>query len=65
MLVGAAVNALGIRNPKRPAEGEPRPEEPAGVVAKRVDTIPEGVPCLPVAQPTGLPGDPRMHTEEP
>jgi len=63
MLAGAAVNALGIRNPRRPAEGEP--EEPPREAAKeRVDTIPEGVPCLPVAQPTALPGDPRMHSEE-
>src|SRR5919106_2463819 len=58
MLVGAAVNAIGIRNPKRPAE-------PAVPARERVDTVPEGVPCLPVAQPTGLPGDPRMHVEEP
>lgn len=66
MLAGAAINALGIRNPKRPAEGEPEPapEEPAVVAADRVDKIPEGVPCLPVAQPTALPGDPRMHSEE-
>ncbi|MGH2695367.1 MAG: MFS transporter, partial [Actinomycetota bacterium] len=64
MLAGAAVNALGIRNPKRPAEEEPRPEEPAMAATERVDTIPEGVPCLPVAQPTALPGDPRMHSEE-
>ena len=70
MLVGAAVNALGIRNPPRPARAEPeRPAEaeaPTPPLAReRVDTVPEGVPCLPVAQPTGLPGDPRMHAEEP
>ena len=66
MLVGAGVNALGIRNPKRPpeeAEPEevpPRAEAPA---EPRVDTIPDGVPCLPVPQPTALPEDPRMHSE--
>jgi EmrB/QacA subfamily drug resistance transporter len=59
MVAGAAVNALGIRNPKRVAE--PLPE--AGAPRERVDRIPEGVPCLPVPQPTGLPGDPRMHAE--
>ena len=64
MLVGAAVNAIGIRNPKRPAEAG-GPAEPAVPARERVDTVPEGVPCLPVAQPTGLPGDPRMHAEEP
>jgi EmrB/QacA subfamily drug resistance transporter len=66
LLAGAAVNALGIRNPQRPAEREPEPapEEPALMAADRVDTIPEGVPCLPVPQPTALPADPRMHSEE-
>jgi EmrB/QacA subfamily drug resistance transporter len=68
MLAGAVVNALGIRNPPRtgPAEAQPapEPEQPARVGA-RVDTVPEGVPCLPVPQPTGLPDDPRMHSEEP
>jgi EmrB/QacA subfamily drug resistance transporter len=66
MVVGAAVNGIGIRNPKRLVEEErpaeeavPRPE-PSG---ERIDTIPEGVPCLPVPQPTGLPEDPRMHVE--
>src|SRR5919106_1381511 len=55
MLVGAAVNAIGIRNPKRPAKaGEPA--EPAVPARERVDTVPEGVPCLPVADPR--PGDP-------
>jgi hypothetical protein len=61
MLVGAAVNAVGIRNPRRPAEVEPAVTE----TGERVDTVPEGVPCLPVPQPTGLPEDPRMHAEEP
>lgn len=61
MLVGAAVNAFGIRNP--PPTPEAEPEEPVRV--ERVDTVPEGVPCLPVPQPTGLPDDPRMHSEEP
>jgi len=59
MVVGAGVNAFGIRNPKRVAAGE---APPAGEVA-RVDTVPEGVPCLPVPQPTALPSDPRMHAE--
>jgi hypothetical protein len=66
MVVGAAVNGIGIRNPKRLVEEE-RPAEEAvprpGPSGERVDTIPEGVPCLPVPQPTGLPGDPRMHVE--
>jgi hypothetical protein len=60
MVAGAAVNALGIRNPKRVAEPLPEAGPPA---RERVDRIPEGVPCLPVPQPTGLPGDPRMHAE--
>jgi EmrB/QacA subfamily drug resistance transporter len=60
MLAGAVVNAVGIRNPKRPAEPAPEEAAPAG---ERVDTVPEGVPCLPVPQPTALPGDPRMHAE--
>ena len=55
MFAGAAINGLGIRNPRR--EPEPPPERP------RVDKIPEGVPCLPVAQPTAIPGDARMHAE--
>jgi hypothetical protein len=72
MVVGAVVNAVGIRNPRREEEKERErePVEPAlaGPGAEeagpgRVDTIPEGVPCLPVTQPTGLPGDPRMHAE--
>jgi len=60
MVAGAAVNALGIRNPKRVAEPLPEAGPPA---RERVDRIPEGVPCLPVPQPTGLPDDPRMHAE--
>jgi len=65
MVAGAVVNALGIRNPPRTAQPEagPRPERPARA-GERVDTVPEGVPCLPVPQPTGLPDDPRMHSEE-
>ena len=59
MVVGAGVNAFGIRNPKRLAAEE---VPPAGEVG-RVDTVPEGVPCLPVPQPTALPSDPRMHAE--
>jgi EmrB/QacA subfamily drug resistance transporter len=59
MVVGAGVNAFGIRNPKRVAAEE---APPAGEAA-RVDTVPEGVPCLPVPQPTALPSDPRMHAE--
>jgi hypothetical protein len=66
MLVGAAVNGFGIRNPKRLAEKEPEPEGPAPEAPAReampakVDTIPEEVPCLPVAQPTPRISDPRM-----
>jgi hypothetical protein len=60
MFAGAAVNGLGIRNPQK--EEAPAEERPPGT-AERVDTIPEGVPCLPVPQPTGLPEDPRMHAE--
>jgi EmrB/QacA subfamily drug resistance transporter len=58
LLLGAGVNAVGIRNPKKVAEpeeeAEPRP---------RVDTIPEEVPCLPVTQPTPQISNPRMHAE--
>ena len=65
--VGAAVNAVGIRNPKRVEEAPPTAEAvPAGVVApRRVDTIPEDVPCLPVTSPTAIPGDARLGTHEP
>ena len=56
MFAGAAINGLGIRNPRR--EPAPTAERPA-----RVDKIPENVPCLPVPQPTAIPGDARMHTE--
>jgi predicted MFS family arabinose efflux permease len=58
LFVGAGVNAIGIRNPKRvavPAEVPPGPP--------RVDKIPEEVPCLPVVQPTPRVSDPRMHPE--
>lgn len=52
MLLGAAVNGFGIRNPpreKREAErGEPK--EPAA--------------AMPVASPSALPADPRMHPEQ-
>jgi hypothetical protein len=65
LLVGAAVHGFGIRNPTRPAEPEPARLEPEraaepGPPRERVDTVPEGVPCLPVPQPTALPSDPRM-----
>ncbi|MGH2678784.1 MAG: hypothetical protein ACRDHB_10555, partial [Actinomycetota bacterium] len=63
MLVGAAVHGFGIRNPTRPTQPEPAKPEPAAEPRpprERVDTVPEGVPCLPVPQPTGLPSDPRM-----
>jgi hypothetical protein len=66
LFLGAAVNAVGIRNPRRPEEapgaGPPlaEPEEPR---PPRVDTIPEEVPCLPVLSPTSLPADARMHPE--
>jgi EmrB/QacA subfamily drug resistance transporter len=71
MLVGAAVHGFGIRNPKRlteeAADAEPAEPEEGAVAsvpaAKRVDTIPEDVPCLPVPQPTALPRDARMHHE--
>lgn len=56
MFAGAAINGLGIRNPRR--EPEPPPGRPA-----RVDKIPDNVPCLPVPQPTAIPADPRMHAE--
>jgi EmrB/QacA subfamily drug resistance transporter len=61
MLLGAAVNAVGIRNPRREEEA-PEARAPAEAPA-RVDKVPEGVPCLPVPQPTALPADPRMHSE--
>lgn len=58
MFAGAAVNGFGIRNPER------RPEPAAGAAPPpRVDKIPEEVPCLPVLQPTAIPGDARMHAE--
>jgi EmrB/QacA subfamily drug resistance transporter len=66
MLVGAAVNGVGIRNPKRPVEEErpPEPERPPAP-AGRVDTIPEEVPCLPVPQPTGLRTDSQQGAPPP
>jgi EmrB/QacA subfamily drug resistance transporter len=68
MLLGAAVNGFGIRNPPRgKREAEPgEPEEPAAAMAaaRRPNTIPEDVPCLPVLSPTALPSDPRMHPEQ-
>jgi EmrB/QacA subfamily drug resistance transporter len=57
MFVGAAVNGFGIRNPRRPTAPEP------GARPAPVDKIPEDVPCLPVPQPTAIPGDARMHAE--
>jgi hypothetical protein len=66
LLVGAAVNGVGIRNPKRPVEEEPPPEpEQPPVPAGRVDTIPEEVPCLPVPQPTALRTDSPQGTPPP
>jgi EmrB/QacA subfamily drug resistance transporter len=62
MLVGAVVNGVGIRNPPRERVEEPPKEIPTAAGA-RIDKIPEGVPCLPVPQPTALPADPRMHHE--
>ncbi|MGH2661687.1 MAG: MFS transporter [Actinomycetota bacterium] len=59
MVVGAVVNGLGIKNPKKGRE-EPTEERGPAVPAERVDTIPEGVPCLPVISPTALPVDSRM-----
>ena len=56
LLVGAAVNAVGIRNPRKEREREE--EAPPAR-----DTIPEEVPCLPVPSPTPRISDPRMHSE--
>jgi MFS family permease len=54
--IGAAVNAFGIRNPKRLVEEEVPPERgPPKPPRARVDKIPEEVPCLPVPSPTALP----------
>jgi EmrB/QacA subfamily drug resistance transporter len=55
MFVGAAVNGFGIRNPKKVAEPEGRPESER----VRVDTVPDEVPCLPVPTPTALPVETR------
>jgi EmrB/QacA subfamily drug resistance transporter len=57
--IGAAVNAVGIRNPKRVAE-PPEERAPPGLARARVDKIPEDVPCLPVPSPTALPRDARL-----
>jgi MFS family permease len=62
MLTGAAINAVGIRNPKKREEAGPGPPQ-VGRAPVKVDTIPEEVPCLPVAQPTPRISDPRMHPE--
>jgi hypothetical protein len=58
LFVGAGVNAVGIRNPRKVEEPGEEPARPA-----RVDTIPEEVPCLPVIQPTPRVSDPRMNPE--
>jgi EmrB/QacA subfamily drug resistance transporter len=67
LLIGAAVNGVGIRNRQAvvgaEGEGVAEPEPTPGAPA-RVDTIPEGVPCLPVASPTAMPADPRMHRDD-
>ena len=60
--IGAAVNAVGIRNPKRVAE-PPEERAPPGPARARVDKIPEDVPCLPVPSPTALPRDARLGPE--
>jgi hypothetical protein len=60
MVVGAAVNGFGIRNPQRVEEKEEAPPEARPA---RVDKVPEEVPCLPVPSPTALPSDARMHLE--
>jgi EmrB/QacA subfamily drug resistance transporter len=53
--IGAAVNAVGIRNPKRLVEEEAAAAPPGPPERARVDKIPEDVPCLPVPSPTALP----------
>jgi hypothetical protein len=55
---------VGIRNPRRLVEEEERPPGEPSRAADRVDKVPEGVPCLPVPQPTALPKDPRMQHHE-
>jgi Major Facilitator Superfamily len=70
LLIGAAVHAVGIRNPKRPPEPSPeerpvREEERVAAGSRRVDTVPEDVPCLPVPQPTALPENPRLGHPRP
>jgi MFS family permease len=63
MLVGAAVNGLGIRNPRKLAGAKPGTEPQAA--SPKIDTIPDEVPCLPIPQPTPRISDPRMHSESP
>jgi EmrB/QacA subfamily drug resistance transporter len=58
MLAGAATNAIGIRNPTPDREVEEEAPAPAPA-ARRVDTVPEDVPCLPVPSPTALPREAR------
>ena len=59
MLAGAAVNGLGIRNPKKVKEPVGGPERERA----RVDTVPDEVPCLPVPSPTALPVESRSRPE--
>jgi EmrB/QacA subfamily drug resistance transporter len=59
MLVGTAVNAVGIRNPRR-VEEEMKPAQEAE--RAKVDTVPAEVPCLPVPSPTALPAEARPKT---
>jgi EmrB/QacA subfamily drug resistance transporter len=61
LLAGAAVNGLGIRNPKKPEETGERPG--ADLERARVDTVPDEVPCLPVPSPTALPLESRSRPE--
>jgi EmrB/QacA subfamily drug resistance transporter len=71
LMIGAVVHAVGIRNPKRPAEPSPaeqltpKEERVAAPRSRRVDTVPEDVPCLPVPQPTALPENPRLGHPRP
>jgi MFS family permease len=59
LVTGAAVNAVGIRNPRKvEKEGRPAPEPERA----RVDTVPPEVPCLPVPSPTALPAEARPKT---
>jgi EmrB/QacA subfamily drug resistance transporter len=61
MIAGAAVNGLGIRNPKKPEAAGERPG--ADLERARVDTVPDEVPCLPVPSPTALPVESRSRPE--